>query len=128
MLEHRYCRTAESGQLYVGIIGRSDCYQSRLVLRFRSRVSRCVGTWDCGYARPTSRIQYTASSFAQMIVAMFRWVLRPHIHRPHIDGLFPKPAKMHSHVDDMILDRVHNAGQSQMLNNGSAGSADSSRE
>jgi hydrogenase-4 component B len=74
-------------------------------LGIRKRVSRYVGTWDCGYARPTSRIQYTASSFAQMIVAMFRWVLRPRMQRPRITGLFPKPAQMHSHVDDIVLDR-----------------------
>ncbi len=75
-------------------------------LRFCRRFSRCVGTWDCGYACPTNRIQYTASSFAQMIVAMFRWVLGPHIHYPLIGGLFPKSAKMFSHVSDMILDRI----------------------
>jgi hydrogenase-4 component B len=75
-------------------------------LVFRNRVLRQVGTWDCGYAHPTSRIQYTASSFAQMIVAMFNWVLHPRVHRPHIKGLFPVPAKMHSHVDDLVLDRI----------------------
>jgi hydrogenase-4 component B len=76
------------------------------IMKLRNRVSSDVGTWDCGYACPTSRIQYTASSFAQMIVAMFRWVLRPHTHRPRIEGLFPRPAEMQSHVDDIILDRV----------------------
>jgi len=70
------------------------------------QVSRRFGTWDCGYACPTSRIQYTASSFAQMIVGMFHWVLRPHTQYPAIEGVFPKPAKMHSHIDDIILDRV----------------------
>lgn len=76
------------------------------LVRHRHRFSRCVGTWDCGYARPTTRIQYTASSFAQMIAAMFRWMLHPHSEPPHIEGLFPKPAKMRSHVNDIILDRV----------------------
>ena len=33
-----------------------------------------TGTWDCGYARPTSRMQYSASSFAQTVVVLFRWV------------------------------------------------------
>ena len=75
-------------------------------LTYRKRSSQGVGTWDCGYARPTSRIQYTASSFAQRIVAMFGWVLRPRMHPPHLKGLFPESAKMHSHVDDLILDRV----------------------
>jgi hypothetical protein len=64
------------------------------------------GTWDCGYARPTSRMQYTASSFAQMITAMFGWVLRPRVHHPSIDGVFAKPTKMESHIDELILDRV----------------------
>ena len=75
-------------------------------MTIRSRVATRVGTWDCGYASPTSRIQYTASSFAQMIVRMFRWVLWPRVHRANIEGLFPKPTKMHSHVDDMVLDRI----------------------
>jgi len=75
-------------------------------LRRHSRTARRVGTWDCGYACLTPRIQYTASSFAQMIVSMFRWVLNPDLHRPQVDGLFPKPATMHSHVADIILDRM----------------------
>ena len=29
------------------------------------------GTWGCGYSRSTSRIQYTASSFAQPAVEFF---------------------------------------------------------
>jgi hydrogenase-4 component B len=75
-------------------------------LTSRYKTSRYAGTWDCGYARSTSRIQYTASSFAQMITAIFNWVLHPHMHWPRIEGLFPKPAKIHSHVDDIVLDRI----------------------
>jgi hypothetical protein len=62
-------------------------------------------TWDCGYARPSSRMQYGASSFAQMIVSMFAWVLRPGVHRPRVEGIFPRPAKLHTQVDDAVLDR-----------------------
>jgi hydrogenase-4 component B len=65
-----------------------------------------VGTWDCGYAQPTSRIQYTASSLAQMIVDMFGWVLRPRTHQPRVQGAFPKPTQVHSHVNDPVLDRL----------------------
>jgi hydrogenase-4 component B len=75
-------------------------------LAFRNRRPRRVGTWDCGYAHPTHRMQYTASSFAQLIVAMFNWVLRPRVHRPRVEGLFPQPTQMHSHVDDAVLDRL----------------------
>ncbi len=75
-------------------------------LKFRNPASHKVGTWDCGYAMPTPRIQYTASSFAQMIVTIFGWVLRPHMHWPRISRLFPRPTAMHSHVDDLVLDRA----------------------
>jgi hypothetical protein len=51
-------------------------------------------------------MQYTAASFAQMIVAMFGRVLRPRGHRPHLVALFPGRAQMHGHVDDAVLDRV----------------------
>ncbi len=76
------------------------------VLMARRRPSDvAVGTWDCGYAHPTSAMQYTASSFAQMIVGMFAWVLRPRMRRPRVDGPFPQSATMHSHVDELVLDR-----------------------
>ena len=78
----------------------------RVLLNSREFVPGNVGTWDCGYARPTPRMQYTASSFAQMIVGMFAWVLRPHTQWPRIEGLFSRPTAMRSHVDDPILDRV----------------------
>ena len=74
-------------------------------LAYRGRIPARAVTWDCGYARPTSRMQYTASSFAQMIVAMFAWLLHPSEHPPHMDGLFPRPTSMHSQVDDAVLDR-----------------------
>jgi len=72
----------------------------------RDRKVYKVGTWDCGYARPTARMQYTASSFAQMIVRMFRWFLRPRMHFPRLDEPFPGPSEMHGHVDDAVMDRV----------------------
>ena len=74
-----------------------------LFLIYRAR--RSVITWDCGYARPTSRMQYTASSFAQTIVAMFGWILHPHSRQPQLSGPFPDPTSMQSHVDDIVLDR-----------------------
>ncbi len=75
-------------------------------LTLRIRIPRRVGTWDCGYARPSARMQYTASSLAQSIVAMFNWVLRPCVHRPRVEGPYPQPTRLHSHVDDAVLDRL----------------------
>ena len=61
------------------------------------RVEQAV-TWDCGYAAPTPRMQYTASSFARPLVLLFRLFLQPRdeIHPPH--GLFPKHAALHTHA------------------------------
>ena len=61
-------------------------------------------TWGCGYVAPTPRMQYTASSFAQMLVGLFARVLRPHIRRPSVRGLFPRPTGFHSEVPDAVLD------------------------
>ena len=42
----------------------------------RGREETATGTWDCGYARPTARMQYTASSFAQPLTDLFQIFLR----------------------------------------------------
>jgi len=63
-------------------------------------------TWDCGYAAPSPRMQYTASSFAQTLVTFFSWALRPDVHRGAPGGLFPPPATFHTHVPDTVLDRA----------------------
>ena len=65
-----------------------------------------VGTWDCGYAVPTARMQYTSSSFAEMLVKLLGWALRPREHVPEIRGPFPVAASFDSHVPDTVLDRA----------------------
>ncbi len=76
------------------------------LLSARSRRAPRTGTWDCGYARPTPRMQVTASSFAQSLTGLFTWILRPHVQRPRVAGLFPATTTMHSEVDDAVLDRL----------------------
>jgi formate hydrogenlyase subunit 3/multisubunit Na+/H+ antiporter MnhD subunit len=63
-------------------------------------------TWDCGYAAPAPTMQYTSSSFAQMLVGLFAWVLRPHTHRPAEQPLFAGRTRFGSHVPDLVLDGV----------------------
>jgi hydrogenase-4 component B len=62
-------------------------------------------TWSCGYARPTVRMQYTASSFAQMLTTLFRSVLSPRIHEPEIRSIFAEPSRYETHQDEPVLDR-----------------------
>jgi len=74
--------------------------------RFSQSKAPSVGTWDCGYAAPTARMQYTAGSLARSVVGLFRWVVGPQDHGPRLRGAFPKTASLESHVDDLILDRL----------------------
>ena len=66
-----------------------------------------TGTWDCGYLAPTSRMQYTASSFAATITGLFGGVLRPERHEPTISGLFPQPSRFGSHLPETVLEKVY---------------------
>src|SRR5439155_12853809 len=72
------------------------------VLWWRLRHSVVVNgaTWGCGYAAPTARMQYTSSSFAQMLVGLFGWALRPRTRRPAGLPLFPQKTEFHSEVPD----------------------------
>jgi len=57
-------------------------------------------TWDCGYSAPTSRMQYTASSFAWPVILMFQWLVRPRLHARIRKEFFPHYAELSSHTDD----------------------------
>ena len=74
--------------------------------RSRSRRQPALPTWGCAYAASSPRLQYTASSFAQLVTSRFAWVLRPFEHRPRVEGPFPAPSRFHSHVADAVLDRL----------------------
>jgi len=77
-----------------------------MVVRPWRASNQTAGTWDCGYSRPSARMQYTASSFADTLVHLFSWVLKPRTHRPSIVGAFPGPSSMSGHVDELVLDRT----------------------
>jgi hypothetical protein len=51
-------------------------------------------------------MQYTASSFAQMLGGFFVWVLRPQVQGSGKLALFPGRMQFHSHVLDIVLDEV----------------------
>lgn len=76
-----------------------------LWLRPRRR-DAALPTWDCGYAEPSARMQYTASSFAGGPVSGLRWALLPRSRGGRVSGIFPGPARYESHVPDPVLDRA----------------------
>jgi hypothetical protein len=77
-----------------------------MVACFRRGPVEKGATWGCGYVAPTPRMQYTSSSFAQMIVGLFAWALPPRTARPQKLALFPKSASFHSETPDTVLDRA----------------------
>ena len=73
-----------------------------LVRRYlpRGKEETATGTWDCGYARPTPRMQYTASSFAQPLTDLFRVFLGTRKHGAAPNGFFPQPTTFETQTPD----------------------------
>ena len=57
-------------------------------------------TWDCGYAQPTARMQYTASSFVQPFTFLFSILLQTKQTYSPPRGLFPHESSLHSETPD----------------------------
>jgi hydrogenase-4 component B len=68
------------------------------ILRTRTVQSTC--TWDCGYAEPTARMQYTAASFAEPVLWPFDVVFRKRSHGHPPEGAFPTRAVHDEHLED----------------------------
>jgi len=49
-------------------------------------------------------MQYTASSFAQVLVGLSASVLHPRERRPRVGRLFPRRGRYGSHVHDVVLE------------------------
>ncbi len=64
-------------------------------------------TWDCGYAQPTARMQYTASSFAQPLTDTFRLFLHTRQHAELPRELFPTEASMHTETPDTFRRKLY---------------------
>ncbi|TAK99733.1 MAG: NADH-quinone oxidoreductase subunit H [Verrucomicrobia bacterium] len=71
----------------------------------RNGLSRAV-TWDCGYAVPTPRMQYTAGSFAGIITGWFSWILKPKRHQHPVKENFPAHASYEEHTPETVLEHV----------------------
>jgi hydrogenase-4 component B len=75
--------------------------------RVRQAGSAEDATWGCGYLAPTSRMQYSASSFAEMLVRFFEGILRPHREVRPPAGAFPASSSFGSHVPEAVLELVY---------------------
>lgn len=98
---HLYGVSIAAAMLILAVILLVVFYASRL----RTTPVGESGTWDCGYAAPSPTMQYTASSFAEMLVRIFGGILRPERHEPATGALFPAPESFHSHVPEVVLEK-----------------------
>lgn len=71
----------------------------------RNQLKRAL-TWDCGYALPTARMQYTGGSFGGIAAGWFIWILRPEFKVKRLRGVFPKSASQVERVPETMLERV----------------------
>jgi hydrogenase-4 component B len=63
-------------------------------------------TWDCGYALPAPRMQYTGSSFVQPLTSLFKGALGTRRTGAPLEGIFPKQASLATHAPDVFADRL----------------------
>jgi hydrogenase-4 component B len=80
------------------------------VLRRELLSGRLVGqgpTWGCGYARPTPRIQYTATSFSQPITNQFHSLLGTCASFDPPDGYFPRRSSVATETLDACTEKIY---------------------
>ncbi|TWJ19550.1 proton-conducting transporter transmembrane domain-containing protein [Geobacter argillaceus] len=77
------------------------------LLRLR-RLPRSQGaTWGCGYLEPTARMQYTGTSFSEMVVSLLGGIVAPQRRRPTLAAPMPSAdARFQYEVTETVLDRI----------------------
>ena len=72
----------------------------KLVLR--KRITTVSATWNCGYTAPTSKIQYTGSSFSRTYSQLFGLLFQIKKKEKELQGIFPTHARLETHIYDKI--------------------------
>ncbi len=64
-------------------------------------------TWGCGYMHNIPRVQYTTTSFAQIICDFFGWALQTDVTLKKPSGIFPaNKSTCKTHTPDVLLDNI----------------------
>jgi hypothetical protein len=79
-----------------------------LLLALRLRGAASAETWGCGYTAPRARMQYTASSFGELLTDRLLPVwLRPQAQRNPPRDLFPYAAAWSARHEDPLTRAVY---------------------
>ncbi|GFE56662.1 proton-conducting transporter membrane subunit [Geobacter sp. AOG1] len=77
------------------------------LVRLRGSSQPRSTTWGCGYLEPTPRMQYTGTSFSELVVNLLGTIVAPRRERPVMTGvILPRKAAFHYAVTETVLDRV----------------------
>ena len=97
--------TAPLGQLqvvfalFLGLV--AAVYAAKFLVQRGAGVRR-YETWSCGYEAVTSRMQYTASGFAEELVKLGRPMLATAVHWVPLSSIMPVASGFHSHCHDRM--------------------------
>ena len=64
-------------------------------------------TWGCGYNLPSTKMQYSSSSFAQPITDLFHFVLQTKKKVTQSNSYFQKELKIETETDDVVSDKIY---------------------
>lgn len=75
--------------------------------RLRSLPRSQGATWGCGYSEPTPRMQYTGTSFSEMVVNLLGAIAAPKRRRPVLASVIPPTGSRFDYtVSETVLDRI----------------------
>ena len=97
---------ATLGWVQLGLATLMTAAGSLLWCKVRANNLRRGPTWDCGYAAPSARMQYSSGSFAGLAAAWFSWILRPQRMMRRVRGQFPVEAIRVERVPETMLELV----------------------
>jgi NADH:ubiquinone oxidoreductase subunit 5 (subunit L)/multisubunit Na+/H+ antiporter MnhA subunit len=106
------------GALSIALAGVVTLFAAARAALMRRGPRRASVTWDCGYAHPDPRMQYTASSLSQPVSGWFAPVLQTRIEAHGLSGPWPSDASWRSRTADQAMTGVYQpalGGVSRML-------------
>jgi hydrogenase-4 component B len=66
-----------------------------------------ANTWGCGYSEPTPRMQYTGTSFSELVVNLLGAIVTPKRRRPVlVSAIPPAESRFDYAVTETVLDRI----------------------
>jgi len=91
---------------FFGIILITGFIFLRLAGYFLFKNKKIALTWDCGYAGPNSRIQYTGTSFVNPLLRLFKILMRYKLTHIMTDSLFPGIQQFFLQPAELLLESV----------------------